>query len=110
MNKREKISGCELKTMGVIWSKWKYGELTSGLAIAEKLNLDREEPYSYQTILTFLARLEKKGYVSKYKCGRVSYWWPNVSREEWAEYAVKELCEILTIPSAEIISEIISLL
>lgn len=110
MDKREKISGCELKTMGIIWNKWKYGEETYALDIAEKLNLDREKPYSNQTILTFLARLEEKGYVSKHKKGRFHYWWPNVSREEWTEYAVEELCKILTIPSEEIVSKIISLL
>lgn len=72
-----RISDSEMKIMDLIWEKegpvttdWLNGELTG-------------TEWKATTILTFLSRLEKKGFLTVTRQGRQNFYQAAVSREEY---------------------------
>lgn len=84
-----KVSEAEMKVMEKVWEK---GEMITVLELISMLTEEeKEEMWIYQKVATFLTRLEKKGMLSKMKEGKVLYYYPLISREQYNQSAVKEL-------------------
>ena len=79
-----KLSGTEYKIMQAIWQK--------GGAVTSQDVLDR---LPEATVLTFLARLQEKGMLVSEKKGRVRYFTPCVSQEEYARSEAQILVDDL---------------
>lgn len=84
-----KLSGTEYKIMQAIWQK--------GGAVTSQDVLDRlpEAEWKQPTVLTFLARLQEKGMLVSEKKGRVRYFTPCVSQEEYARSEAQILVDDL---------------
>jgi predicted transcriptional regulator len=67
---------------------WKKGEATVG-EVADGLAKDR--PVAYNTVLTLMRILERKGYVQHTKDGRAFVYQPVVDRGEASRTAVRQL-------------------
>ncbi|MBE5988791.1 MAG: BlaI/MecI/CopY family transcriptional regulator [Paenibacillaceae bacterium] len=80
MNKISKISESEWEVMKLLW---KSNPLTSEEIIH---NLSPEHSWSAQTIKTFITRLSNKGVISYNKKGRIYYYFPLLSKEEYIKY------------------------
>jgi len=86
-----KISEAEMKIMEKVWEN---GEMITVLELISMLTEEeKEETWIYQKVATFLTRLEKKGMLSKMKEGKVLYYYPLISREQYNEDAAKELID-----------------
>ena len=59
------------------------------LVLSEKLNRD----WKAQPILTLLARLETKGFVSSKKVGKERIWTANISEDEYLSFEAKNIVE-----------------
>ena len=75
----------ELRLMRVLWEK---GEATVG-AVVDALNV-RPRP-AYNTVLTLLRIMEKKGYVTHRKDGRAFVFLPAVGRADASRSALQTL-------------------
>ncbi len=74
--RREELSEAEQEVLKTLW------ELGSGTVREVHEALERQGPRrAYTTVLTFLARLETKGYVASNKSGVAHIFRPTVSRE-----------------------------
>lgn len=87
-----KLSEAEKYIMSVIWDADKDINLND-LAIMLKNRYNKE--WQLQTIATFLKRIEKKGAIRIEKKGRYSYYYPLISKEEYAAIELKEIATIL---------------
>ena len=65
----------------VMMSIWKYNRPVNRLEIEERLKKDVAAP----TILSFLNRLEAKGFVSVEKIGKINWYTPLVKEEEYLQ-------------------------
>jgi predicted transcriptional regulator len=79
------LTEAELPIMEVLWKK---GEATVG-EVADGLAKDR--PVAYNTVLTLMRILERKGYVQHTKDGRAFVYQPVVDRGEASRTAVRQL-------------------
>jgi predicted transcriptional regulator len=79
------LTEAELPIMEVLWEK---GVATVG-EVAEGLSKDR--PVAYNTVLTLMRILERKGYVQHTKDGRAFVYQPVVDRGEASRTAVRQL-------------------
>lgn len=73
------MSNAEMKVMNKIWTK------QEGVTVAdmvEAMNADGEE-WAYQTVATFLKRLEAKGILSATKTGNRLSYVPLISKEQY---------------------------
>lgn len=77
----------ELRLMRVLWEK---GQATVG-EVVDVLNT-RPKP-AYNTVLTLLRIMEKKGYVSHRKDGRAFIFMPNVERSDVSRSALRTLVD-----------------
>ena len=75
----------ELRLMRVLWDR---GEATVG-AVVDALNT-RPKP-AYNTVLTLLRIMEKKGYVTHRKAGRAFIFLPTVDRTDASRSALQTL-------------------
>lgn len=75
----------ELRLMRVLWDK---GQATVG-EVVEALN--RRPKPAYNTVLTLLRIMEKKGYVSHRKDGRAFVFLPRIARADASRSALKTL-------------------
>ena len=92
--KLEKLTKCELRVMVIIWSSKK--ELSMQHICAE-VNRQFDTKWKTQTVSTFLARLVKKGFLSMVRKGRVFYYTPLVTKEEYIENTIPKLFKLLGI-------------
>ena len=83
--KSQTLTEAELPIMEVLWDK---GVATVG-DVAEGLSKDRA--VAYNTVLTLMRILERKGYVQHTKDGRAFVYQPVVGRGEASRTAVRQL-------------------
>ena len=83
--KSQTLTEAELPIMEVLWDK---GVATVG-EVAEGLSKDRV--VAYNTVLTLMRILERKGYVQHTKDGRAFVYQPVVGRGEASRTAVRQL-------------------
>jgi predicted transcriptional regulator len=71
--------------MEVLWQK--------GTATVQQVmeNLDEKSPLAYNSVLTTIRILEKKGYVKHQKDGRAHAYTPLVEREEATRFEIRRL-------------------
>ena len=75
----------ELRLMQVLWSK---GPATVGEVVE---SIEGPQPPAYNTVLTMLRILERKGYVTHAKDGRAFVYRPQIGREDARRSAVSQL-------------------
>jgi predicted transcriptional regulator len=83
--KSQTLTEAELPIMDVLWQK---GAATVG-DVMEGLSKDR--PVAYNTVLTLMRILERKGYVQHTKDGRAFVYQPVVDRGAASRTAVRQL-------------------
>ncbi|MBD5503648.1 MAG: BlaI/MecI/CopY family transcriptional regulator [Lachnospiraceae bacterium] len=74
----KRLPESELEIMMIIW---KYNRPVNRMEIEEHLKKDVAAP----TILSFLNRLEAKGFVSVEKIGKINWYTPLVKKEEYLQ-------------------------
>ena len=89
MMKKQLVSlpDAEFEVMQAVWACGSVSVPT--LVLSEKLNRD----WKAQTILTLLARLETKGFVSSKKVGKERIWTANISEDEYLSFEAKNIVE-----------------
>ena len=70
---------------------WDSPEDISMLELAEALRTLYQKDYARTTIVTFLARLAAKGFVTTYRKGRLSYVKALKSREEYLQWYFSDM-------------------
>lgn len=85
MEENMNISNSEMKVMNKIWEK---GEMVTIPDMVTILNEEGEE-WAYQTVATFLRRLEAKGVLSSTKQGKKLFYFPLISREQYEKREAK---------------------
>lgn len=83
-----KISDAEYEIMKIIWDE--EGEVTTA-CIIERLGEDN--PWKHTTILTLAKRLVDKNVLSVRKEGRVNYYSPTISKDEYKSYQADDFIE-----------------
>jgi predicted transcriptional regulator len=75
----------ELRLMDVLWMK--------GLATVQQVleSLPKKQPLAYNSVLTTIRVLEKKGYVKHVKDGRAHVYMPLVGQKEATRFEVRHL-------------------
>lgn len=74
----KRLPESELEIMMIIWE---YDRPVNRMEIEERLKKDIAAP----TILSFLNRLEAKGFVSVEKIGKINWYTPTVKEEEYLQ-------------------------
>ena len=74
----KRLPESELEIMMIIWE---YNRPVNRMEIEERLNKDIAAP----TILSFLNRLEAKGFVSVEKIGKINWYTPLVKEEKYLQ-------------------------
>ncbi len=82
-----RLPDAEFEVMQAVWACGSVSVPT--LVLSEKLNRD----WKAQTILTLLARLETKGFVSSKKVGKERIWTANISEDEYLSFEAKNIVE-----------------
>lgn len=84
------IGSAELEALRVLWE---HGPAT----VREVLNRLHEQgrPIAYTTVLTFLTRLERKGFVRRDEAGVAHVYHPAVTREQVSRTRLKSLLDEL---------------
>ena len=83
----------ELETE-VMQEVWRLGSGTVR-EVMDELNMRAEKERAYTTIMTILARLERKGVLERHKDGKVFVYTPRASREDYLEARAKAEVEAL---------------
>ena len=92
MTNREKLSVCEEQILSVLYfSK----EDLKFVEVKKKAEERFGKSWKFQTVATFLTRLEQKKYISIYKEGKYSYCHPIISLADYREQKMNEVCEVL---------------
>ncbi len=83
--KSQTLTEAELPIMEVLWDKTTatVGDVVEGLS--------KDKPAAYNTVLTLMRILERKGYVQHTKDGRAFVYQPLVGRGEASRSAVRQL-------------------
>ena len=79
MGNNMNISNAEMKVMNHIWEA---GEMVTVSDMVTILNEEGEE-WAYQTVATFLRRLEAKGFLATTKQGKKLCYFPLISKEQY---------------------------
>lgn len=88
----QKISVCEEKVMLAIWqckSEATYKEVQA------KVEADFGDRWKGETVVSFINRLKKKGYLTTYKQGRYTYYQATVDFEDYRRMKVDEMIQNL---------------
>ncbi len=80
------LTGAELRIMEVLWKK---GSAT----VAEVTTALPPPPAAYNTVLTMLRILERKGHVKHEEVGRAFVYRPAIARDDAAQSAVGDLLQ-----------------
>ena len=67
--------------------------------IMEKAKVRFQKEWKMQTVATFMARMELKGYISSYKVGRYSHYKPAITLCDFREQKFREIQELLLFSS-----------
>ena len=100
MNTKE-ITDCERLVMLIIWDASKDLSMQE---ICAECNQRFGKNWKTQTVSTFLARLVQKGSLSMQRKGRVFYYTPLVTKQEYIESTIPQLLKLLGISREEILS------
>lgn len=84
----KRLPDSELELMLIIWDA---DDAVSRIYIQDRLEKSRE--LAATTILSFLSRLEKKGFLKVEKSGKTNYYHPLVSREDYVKNESKTVLE-----------------
>lgn len=79
---QEELTECELLVMKVIWHS---NEALSIQEITARINHDYKKDWKVQTVSTFLSRTVKKEYLCMKRQGRLFYYYPLISEEEYGK-------------------------
>ncbi len=79
MGNNMNISNAEMKVMNHIWEA---GEMVTVPDMVTILN-EEGEKWAYQTVATFLRRLEAKGFLATTKQGKKLCYFPLISKEQY---------------------------
>lgn len=79
---KEELTECELLVMKVIWHS---DEVLSIQEITSQLNQVYKKDWKVQTVSTFLGRAVKKEYLSMKRQGRLFYYYPLMSENEYGK-------------------------
>lgn len=96
-----KITDCERLVMLVIWDA---GLQLSMQEICAEVNKHFNKNWATQTTSTFLARLVRKGFLSMQRKGRVFYYTPLVTKQDYIENTIPQLLKLLGISLEDILS------
>lgn len=86
----KRLSRTEEKLMKLIWD---HGEDISVQELIASIKSNYGIEYARTTVVTFLGRMNEKGYTSTWRRGRNSYVHALVSLEEYREELLKEVYE-----------------
>lgn len=77
MKKLGKLSETELEVMEVVWKE------ASPVTVTKLLDLFKERDWKTSTVSTLLKRLIEKGYLTKAMVGKVNYYQPTLSLDQY---------------------------
>lgn len=103
MNK-EKLTECEEMVMSVIW---KVDEDPDVQQVSEQLKTKFGKDWKIQTILTFIARMREKGYISTHRVGRCNRYHPEIDLQQYRAWKLEEVRRILLFDSQEKMAEFV---
>ena len=78
--KEEALTECELLIMRVIWAS---EEALSLQEIVERVNSVYKKEWKSQTVSVFLGRIVKRGFLTSRRQGRLFFYYPTVTEEEY---------------------------
>ncbi len=89
MEKNSSISEAEMKVMNKVW------EMQRTVSVQEMVDILNEEgeEWAYQTVATFLKRLEAKGVLSATKKARKLSYFPLLSKEQYEKQVARDFVE-----------------
>lgn len=89
MEKNSSISEAEMKVMNKVW------EMQRTVSVQEMVDILNEEgeEWAYQTVATFLKRLEAKGVLSATKKARKLSYFPLLSKEQYEKQVARGFVE-----------------
>ena len=91
MKKKEEgfkpLSPKELEVLECLWSVKKAKSVPK---IVKMLREKTNQEYAESTVRTFLTRIEKKGYVHRFKDGQNYYYEPTISQKDYNMYRHRE--------------------
>jgi len=88
MTKLQKVSEAEKKIMNIIWS------YPCPVTTAEILKeLPKDKTWKQTTVITFLARLMEKGFVSAVRVGKANHYKANLTEQEYRNLETKQFIQ-----------------
>lgn len=89
MKEKINISNSEMKIMNKIWA------LETMVTVSDMVTILNEngEEWAYQTVATFLKRLEMKKVLSSTKKGRKLFYFPLISKKQYERNAAQEFVD-----------------
>ena len=92
MDRSKKLSETEYEIMEVLWNS----EVPmSASQILSYFAEHRNKEWKAQTLATFLSRLTQKGLLTSNREGRVPYYWPNKTCEEYQKSNAQRILDTL---------------
>ena len=96
MENKPKLSECEEMILSILLNSDEDLTLSE---IMEKAWIRFRREWKMQTVATFMARMELKGYISSYKVGRYSHYKPEITLHEFRAEKFREMQELLLFSS-----------
>ncbi|MDO5396837.1 MAG: BlaI/MecI/CopY family transcriptional regulator [bacterium] len=90
MKKIQKISDSEYEVMEVLWASDDYMEVSAVHAALSKVR-----KWAYNTVGTFLIRLNGKGFLDVKKHGRANSYYPLITEEEYIKSQTEEFLQTI---------------
>ena len=84
MKAMRRIPDAEFQVMKAVWQ---YDGPVCGANVMEKLAPKKE--WKIQTILTLMNRLVEKGYLTSEKTGKIRWYTPQITEEEYLDFATQ---------------------
>ena len=98
MENKSKLSECEEMILSILLNSDEDLTLTE---IMEKAKNRFQKEWKMQTVATFMARMELKGYISSYKIGRYSHYKPAITLHDFRKYKMQDMRELLLFDGTE---------
>lgn len=92
MENKPKLSECEEMIMSILLEA---GEPLILTEIMKRAKTRFNKEWKMQTVATFMARMELKGYIGSYKVGRYSHYKPEITLVDFREQKFHEMQELL---------------
>lgn len=96
MENKPRLSECEEMILSILLDSDEDLTLTE---IMEKAKERFQKEWKMQTVCTFLARMELKGYISSHKVGRYSHYRPEIKLYAFREQKMLEMQKLLLFTS-----------